>query len=390
MPARNHSRSWIVRVSLASVLATVLAPTVILAAPASLTPRDEAPVTSTMRQLPQQVKPRGSAALYATAEGDARVGKLAAGTALAVRGAQGWRLEVQCVTADACPDAQAGWVSLDDVQPAPDEPVDPPLARLPDRRAFVEMLGAAARSSKAQTGVPAAITVAQAILESGWGESQLARRANNYFGIKGVGSDGVVWMPTTEYVEQTVLVDTVEEIETVELVEVPIETDAAADEVVEGVVEETTDEAVEEGVADDEGADPEAEPAEPAPVVKTRTVERVVVAKVVRQVPTTVLAPVEMIEPFRAYRTLADSLADQNALFRRLPRYQAALEVPDDAAEFARRIAAAGYSTDPAYADKLIALMDQFDLYRFDTPVPPVDAGGAGYGWYWSMGPIPF
>jgi flagellum-specific peptidoglycan hydrolase FlgJ len=34
--------------------------------------------------------------------------------------------------------------------------------------------------------------------------------------------------------------------------------------------------------------------------------------------------------------------------------------------EFARRIADAGYSTDPAYASKLIGLMLKYDLYRFD------------------------
>ena len=33
-------------------------------------------------------------------------------------------------------------------------------------------------------GVPASVTIAQAILESGWGGSELATRANNYFGIK--------------------------------------------------------------------------------------------------------------------------------------------------------------------------------------------------------------
>ena len=39
-----------------------------------------------------------------------------------------------------------------------------------------------------------------------------------------------------------------------------------------------------------------------------------------------------------------------------------------DPDEFARRVAAAGYSTDPAYAQKLISLMQRYDLYRFDSP----------------------
>jgi flagellum-specific peptidoglycan hydrolase FlgJ len=33
-------------------------------------------------------------------------------------------------------------------------------------------------------GIPASITIAQSITESGWGEGNLARNANNYFGIK--------------------------------------------------------------------------------------------------------------------------------------------------------------------------------------------------------------
>jgi flagellar protein FlgJ len=35
-----------------------------------------------------------------------------------------------------------------------------------------------------RTGLPASVTLAQAILESDWGRSELARRHHNYFGIK--------------------------------------------------------------------------------------------------------------------------------------------------------------------------------------------------------------
>lgn len=38
--------------------------------------------------------------------------------------------------------------------------------------------------TQAKSGVPASITLAQAALESGWGESRLAKIANNFFGIK--------------------------------------------------------------------------------------------------------------------------------------------------------------------------------------------------------------
>jgi flagellum-specific peptidoglycan hydrolase FlgJ len=47
-------------------------------------------------------------------------------------------------------------------------------------------------------------------------------------------------------------------------------------------------------------------------------------------------------------------------------RYREALLAKDDPKEFARRIAAAGYATDPGYAPKLIGLMDRYDLYRWD------------------------
>jgi flagellum-specific peptidoglycan hydrolase FlgJ len=49
---------------------------------------------------------------------------------------------------------------------------------------FFDLAIPAARASMAATGVPASITIAQAILESGWGRTRLATEFNNYFGIK--------------------------------------------------------------------------------------------------------------------------------------------------------------------------------------------------------------
>ena len=48
-------------------------------------------------------------------------------------------------------------------------------------------------------GVPAAVTIAQAIDESGWGQSALAIRDHNLFGIKGTGPAGADMLPTQEY-----------------------------------------------------------------------------------------------------------------------------------------------------------------------------------------------
>jgi flagellum-specific peptidoglycan hydrolase FlgJ len=48
---------------------------------------------------------------------------------------------------------------------------------------FISEASKAAIQSEIATGVPASITVAQAILESGWGKHHIGT-ANNYFGIK--------------------------------------------------------------------------------------------------------------------------------------------------------------------------------------------------------------
>jgi flagellum-specific peptidoglycan hydrolase FlgJ len=126
--------------------------------------------------------------------------------------------------------------------------------------------------------------VAQAILESDWGRSALAQDANNYFGIKAMGSlgtDGVVWMPTSEY-------------------------DSSGD-------------------------------------------------------------MYQTVSAFRAYKSLSDSMTDHDRLLQTASRYAAAMKAANDPKQFAELLYEAGYSTDPTYADKLVALMDGYDLYRLDA-----------------------
>ena len=149
---------------------------------------------------------------------------------------------------------------------------------------FIDTVGGAAQRSRKATGVPASVTVAQAILESDWGRSRLTRQGNNLFGIKALGGvtgpAGVVTLATWEYVDGgTVVVQA----------------------------------------------------------------------------------------PFKAYATLQQSIDDHAGFFTRNRRYAAALGKADDARAFARAIQDAGYATDPSYAAKLIALMDRYNLYRFDT-----------------------
>ena len=54
-------------------------------------------------------------------------------------------------------------------------------------------------ATQRQYGVPAAVTIAQAILESGWGNSHLASADHNLFGMKGRGPAGSDALPTQEY-----------------------------------------------------------------------------------------------------------------------------------------------------------------------------------------------
>ena len=60
----------------------------------------------------------------------------------------------------------------------------------------IELMGAMAREDDRLTGIPASLTVAQAILESGWMESGLTTKYENYFGIK-ASSDGYNWEDST-------------------------------------------------------------------------------------------------------------------------------------------------------------------------------------------------
>lgn len=69
-----------------------------------------------------------------------------------------------------------------------------------DPATFIATIAPLAVSDMQRTRVPASLTIAQAALESSWGSSGLAVKANNLFGIKGTGPAGSVTLPTTEYV----------------------------------------------------------------------------------------------------------------------------------------------------------------------------------------------
>ena len=67
-----------------------------------------------------------------------------------------------------------------------------------------EFLAAATRAALAcsrASRFPPGITVAQAALESNWGQSRLSRDAHNYFGIKAHGDHARVAYPTLEHID---------------------------------------------------------------------------------------------------------------------------------------------------------------------------------------------
>jgi flagellum-specific peptidoglycan hydrolase FlgJ len=67
------------------------------------------------------------------------------------------------------------------------------------QQAFISQVAPGAIAMQSRYGVPAAVTIAQAIDESGWGQSALAIRDHNLFGIKGTGPAGADMLPTQEY-----------------------------------------------------------------------------------------------------------------------------------------------------------------------------------------------
>ena len=77
------------------------------------------------------------------------------------------------------------------------DPVDGPGTAA--QRAFIALVAPGAIAAENRYGIPAAVTIAQAIDESGWGQSALATADRNLFGIKGTGPAGSDVRPTQEY-----------------------------------------------------------------------------------------------------------------------------------------------------------------------------------------------
>ena len=146
-------------------------------------------------------------------------------------------------------------------------------------RLFINRVAPGALAAQRQYGIPAAVTIAQAIDESGWGQSQLAIQGNNLFGIKGTGPAGSVLRPTQEYEnDQLVSVNAL----------------------------------------------------------------------------------------FRVYSDIAQSISDHGLLLATGSSYKQAMANRRSPDAFANELTGV-YATDPNYGAKLITIMRQYNLYRFDA-----------------------
>lgn len=84
-------------------------------------------------------------------------------------------------------------------------------------------------------------------------------------------------------------------------------------------------------------------------------------------------------ECFRVYPNAEASFRDHSDFLRSRDRYKFLFELKQtDYKGWARGLKKAGYATDPGYADKLITLIEDYELYRFDKGVkvsvkPPLE-----------------
>ena len=97
--------------------------------------------------------------------------------------------------------------------------------------------------------------------------------------------------------------------------------------------------------------------------------------------------PVQITDTFRAYNSPADSYVDFINFLNSNSRYapaMAAFAQTGDAVAWIHGIKDAGYATDPAWPDKIIALANVVDgvigAGGYSTTVPPSSGGGSGSG----------
>lgn len=70
---------------------------------------------------------------------------------------------------------------------------------------------------------------------------------------------------------------------------------------------------------------------------------------------------------WRKYDTWAEAINDHALFLLTNPRYKPAFSHCDDSEAFARAVSAAGYATDPQYAEKVCSIIRKYDLTRIDV-----------------------
>jgi hypothetical protein len=76
---------------------------------------------------------------------------------------------------------------------------------------------------------------------------------------------------------------------------------------------------------------------------------------------------------FRAYETPEESWRD-HSIFLQKPRYQSLYDYGTNYRSWAFGLKAAGYATDSLYAQKLIGIIERYELYRLDGLTAPIPA----------------
>ena len=75
-------------------------------------------------------------------------------------------------------------------------------------------------------------------------------------------------------------------------------------------------------------------------------------------------------ECFRKYQDASESFRDHSFFLTSRPRYSTLFQLEkDDYKAWAKGLKEAGYATDPKYPDKLIALIERYELNKFDAEV---------------------
>ena len=76
--------------------------------------------------------------------------------------------------------------------------------------------------------------------------------------------------------------------------------------------------------------------------------------------------PYQIVDTFRTYSSVANSMLDHGYYLRTRGLYTAAFPKNEDPCQFAIEVRRGGYATDPGYAPYLISLMRQREMFRFD------------------------